>query len=108
MSELSQRDIAWLDFDPSTGREIQKRRPALIISNDRYNHATGFVIVMPIGSTNKSNPAYFSLIDYETRGQINTTQVYSLDVRGNRNPQFIEKIRDDDFLKVITLFRRFF
>lgn len=25
------QDIIWLDFDPSVGREIQKRRPALVV-----------------------------------------------------------------------------
>lgn len=30
-------DIVLLDFDPSAGTEIQKRRPAVIVSNDTYN-----------------------------------------------------------------------
>jgi len=107
MSKVRQKDIIWLDFDPSSGREIQKRRPALVLSNDRYNSATGFAIVMPIGSSNKTNPAFFNLAGYKTGGQINTTQVYSFDVNGNRNPQYIERLRDEDFLKIHNLFFRY-
>lgn len=25
-------DIVWIDFDPSTGKEIKKRRPTLVVS----------------------------------------------------------------------------
>ncbi|WP_161943354.1 type II toxin-antitoxin system PemK/MazF family toxin, partial [Streptococcus suis] len=27
------QDIIWIDFDPSLGKEIQKRRPALVVSS---------------------------------------------------------------------------
>ena len=42
------QDIIWLDFDPSVGREIQKRRPALVVSRREYALQTGFVAVCPI------------------------------------------------------------
>ncbi|EMC26773.1 transcriptional regulator [Streptococcus mutans ST1] len=42
------QDLVWLDFDPSAGREIQKRRPALVISSQAYARQTGFVAVCPI------------------------------------------------------------
>lgn len=30
-----QGDIVWLDFDPSSGKEIIKRRPAFVISQKK-------------------------------------------------------------------------
>lgn len=42
-----QRDIIWLDFDPSKGKEIKKRRPALVVSKDEFNERTGFVWSVP-------------------------------------------------------------
>lgn len=42
------QDIIWIDFNPSKGKEIQKHRPALVISSDNYNKQTGFVAVCPI------------------------------------------------------------
>ncbi len=29
-------DIIWIDFDPQRGNEIQKRRPALVITSQIY------------------------------------------------------------------------
>lgn len=33
-----QGDIVFLDFDPQKGHEQKGQRPALIISNDAFNH----------------------------------------------------------------------
>lgn len=46
-----QGDIVWLDFDPSSGIEINKRRPAFIISRKIFNNHTKMAIVAPITST---------------------------------------------------------
>ena len=34
-------DVVWLDFDPQTGREQSGRRPALMLSDARYNQLIG-------------------------------------------------------------------
>lgn len=39
-----------MDFDPSVGGEIQKTRPAIILSNDAANAALNRVQVVPITS----------------------------------------------------------
>ena len=46
--KAKQGDVVWLDFDPSEGHEIRKRCPAVVLSSNAYNRATGFVIVAPI------------------------------------------------------------
>jgi len=43
-------EVWWVSFDPSIGGEIQKTRPALVISNDAANAALNRVIVVPITS----------------------------------------------------------
>ncbi len=43
-------DIVSLNFDPSTGKEIMKRRPAFVISRRIFNDHTGFAVVAPIVS----------------------------------------------------------
>src|SRR3989338_1107331 len=45
-----QGDIVWLDFDPSSGKEIIKRRPAFVISRKIFNEHTELAIVAPITS----------------------------------------------------------
>lgn len=37
-------------FDPAVGHEINKTRPALVVSNDRMNQFSKTVLVMPITS----------------------------------------------------------
>jgi mRNA interferase MazF len=47
---LKRGNVYWLAFDPSVGGEIQKTRPAVIVSNDAANTALNRVIVVPISS----------------------------------------------------------
>jgi mRNA interferase MazF len=43
-------DIVFMDFDPQVGREQAKRRPALILTDLRYNRASGLAVVCPLTS----------------------------------------------------------
>ncbi len=43
-------EVWWVAFDPSIGDEIQKTRPAIILSNNAANTALNRVIVVPISS----------------------------------------------------------
>jgi mRNA interferase MazF len=47
---LKRGDVYWIAFDPSVGGEIQKTRPAVIVSNDTANAALNRLIVVPISS----------------------------------------------------------
>ncbi len=44
-------EVWWVDFDPSLGGEIQKTRPAVIVSNDDSNRHLDRVQVVPITSS---------------------------------------------------------
>ena len=43
-------EVWWVAFDPSVGGEIQKTRPALVVSNNGANIALNRLIVVPLTS----------------------------------------------------------
>ncbi|MEL6710159.1 MAG: type II toxin-antitoxin system PemK/MazF family toxin [Pseudomonadota bacterium] len=45
------RDIVWLDFEPTQGKEIGKYRPALVLSSTEYNKINGLLICCPISTS---------------------------------------------------------
>jgi mRNA interferase MazF len=53
---MNRCEVWWVNFDPSVGGEIQKKRPAVIISNDASNKFLNRVQVVPL--TSKTDRIY--------------------------------------------------
>ena len=47
---MQRGEVWWVDFDPAIGGEIQKTRPAVIVSNNAANVTSNRIQVVPLTS----------------------------------------------------------
>ena len=83
-------DIVFLDFDPQVGREQAKRRPALVLTDMRYNRASGLAVVCPLTTKVKPYPFSLPISVGGVEGAVLVDQVKSLDWAG-RGAEFHSK-----------------
>ena len=72
-------DLIWLDFDPQAGREQAKRRPALVVTDQAYNQASGLVVVCPLTSRRKPYPFALPVTIDKVEGAVLVDHLKSLD-----------------------------
>ncbi len=77
-------DIAWLDFDPQAGREQGKRRPALVVTGQEYNRASGLVVVCPLTSRRKPYPFALPASVGKVEGAVLVDHIKSMDWRARK------------------------
>ena len=83
-------DIVFLDFDPQAGREQATRRPALVLTDERYNRASGLAVVCPLTSKRKPYPFALPIVIDQIEGAVLVDQLKSLDW-GARHAEFHSK-----------------
>lgn len=93
-------DIVWLDFDPQTGREQAKRRPALVVTEESFNRASGLAIVCPLTSRRKPYPFALPVVVDKVEGSVLVDQIESLDwqvrkgaFHSKASPELLSKVR---------------
>ena len=62
--EIKKFDIWLLDFDPTVWSEIQKTRPAIVLSNDFFNISSWTIFVVPLSSAEPkiaNSPFHFKI-----------------------------------------------
>jgi len=75
-------DFIALTFDPQSGHEQKGRRPALVVSNDLFNHHTGLAIVCPVTNATRDFPFHVPVLgDSTITGFVMAEQVKSIDFR---------------------------
>jgi mRNA interferase MazF len=93
-------DIVMMDFDPQVGRERAKRRPALVLTDERYNRASGLAVVCPLTSKRKPYPFALSITMDKVDGAVLVDQLKSMDWIGRQakfhstaEPALVSKVR---------------
>lgn len=80
-------DVVWADLDPSAGHEQSKRRPLVVVSDDKFNSHCNLTMVVPITSSDVRYPLHIDvgLVPAEggerpVRGYAEAEQLKSLDL----------------------------
>jgi mRNA interferase MazF len=77
-------DLIWLDFDPQAGREQAKRRPALVVTDQSYNRASGLALVCPLTSRRKPYPFALPIVLNKIEGAVLVDHLKSMDWAARR------------------------
>lgn len=94
-------DIVWLNFEPRTGNEISKTRPAIVISPKRYNEKTNLSILIPITSKVKKYPFEVPINTAEIKGVALCDHIKSLDWK-KRKAEKITTLGEETLKQVLT------
>ncbi len=98
---MNRGEVWWVTFDSSRDGEVQKSRPAIIVSNDAFNHHLNRVQVVPI--TLKVSKVYSceAIINVNNKqhkamaNQLTTaTKERLLDIFGKINAMDISKVEN--------------
>jgi len=77
--KAKQGDIIKLNLNPTKGHEQAGYRPALVVSNDKFNTMTNMLLVCPISNTINGFPTHVKLYETTTTGEIRCEQVKAID-----------------------------
>lgn len=72
-------EIWIVNLDPTIGSEIQKTRPAVIISPDEMNHSINTVIIAPMTTKTRNYPTRSEITFQGKKGQIALDQIRTID-----------------------------
>ena len=97
----SKGDLIWLDFNPQSGKEIMKRRPALVLSPQEYNKH-GLILAVPITSKAKGYPFEVKIESEKVSGVALADAVKSLDWK-ERNAEFAGTASKEELLETLKL-----
>ena len=96
-------DLIEMNFQPAAGREIDKRRPAIVLSPLAYNQKTGMCLAVPISSSLIPGPFWLSMPSgyLPLPSMILCDYVKSVDYR-ERSATFINGVPDDLVEQIVS------
>ena len=97
---MNRCEVWWVNFEPSIGEEIRKKRPAIIISNNASNKFLNRVQVIPITSnTDRLFPSEAYVTVAGKKGKAMADQLAT--VSKQRLSKCIGSVSDDEMKMVV-------
>ena len=78
---MKRGDIYFANLDPTIGKEIKKKRPALIISNNASNNVSEIVTIIPLTSNTKKVFPFEVLLETKYTGLKKTSKAQCHQIR---------------------------
>lgn len=102
-------DVIWADLDPSKDHEQAKRRPLIVVSNERYNRHCNLTMVVPITSKETGYPLHADVGGVPSedsqapiKGFAEAEQLKALDLNA-RNAVLVGHIDETGMAKILGL-----
>jgi mRNA interferase MazF len=76
---INRFEVYLVNLDPTSGGEIRKTRPCLVVSPDEMNHSIRTAIVAPMTTKQHSYPSRVSCRFKGKRGQVVLDQIRTVD-----------------------------
>jgi len=98
--DLKQYQIVLVNLDPTTGSEMKKTRPCVVISPNEMNKHLQTIVVAPMTSSSKTYPTRVELNHDEKKGWIVLDQIRTVDrqriikVLGNLTEKETAKVKE--------------
>ncbi|GHW02298.1 mRNA interferase PemK [candidate division SR1 bacterium] len=85
--KIHRGEVRLVELNPTIGSEIQKTRPALVISSEEMNEYLNTIIIVPLTSTKKGYPTRVSCVFQDKDGELVLDQIRTLD-----KSRFVKKL----------------
>ena len=95
-----------VNLDPTIGSEMQKTRPAVILSPNEMNKYLNTVVIAQMTSSSKSYPTRVKVNHNKTKGWIVLDQIRTIDRQ--RITKKLDKLTDKDIKKVKNILKETF
>jgi len=104
---MTKGSVWWVEFDPAVGSEINKTRPAVIVSNNIANQYLARVVVIPLTSNvSRVYPGEAVVTLNNQKNKAMSDQIMSADK--SRLKSKIGDLSDTDMSFIETAMKRFF
>ena len=98
-----QGDVWWVNLDPTVGKEINKKRPCVVVSPDETNRHLGTCIVAPITSTLREWPTRHEIKLQKQQSSVALDQIRMID-----NSRLIRRMTSIDSKPLLAILREMF